>query len=38
MIDLSDQVVLAQIAFSLAVIAFAVVYYVFGRDTSKHRK
>lgn len=38
MIDLSDRIVLAQIAFALAVIAFVVVYYVFGRDSSKRKK
>jgi hypothetical protein len=40
MIDLTPTINLAQIAFGIAVIALAVVYYVFAkkppRHTSKH--
>lgn len=38
MIDLTPQLNLAQIAFGIAVIALAVVYYVFSQKTLRHKR
>lgn len=38
MIDLTSTIVQAQIAFFLAVIAFALVWYVFGKKPLRPKK
>lgn len=38
MIDLTQTIIQAQIAFALAVIAIAVVYYVFGKKPTKTKR
>lgn len=35
MIDLTPQLTLAQIAFALVIIAATLVYYIFGRKSSR---
>lgn len=38
MIDLTPQITQAQIAFSLAVIALVLIYYVFGKKSTRHKR
>lgn len=38
MIDLTTQINLAQIAFGVAVIALAIVYFVFSRKTIRQKR
>lgn len=38
MIDLTQTITTAQIAFALAVIAFAVVYWVFAKKPSRSKR